>query len=90
MPQAIVDPEQVRRFAQLLRRFSEELERQMHLIQNQLHNLGSTWRDQEHRKFAEEFQQQVVALSKFTESTQEYARFLLRKAQRAEEYLRQR
>jgi hypothetical protein len=69
---------------------SEDMKRQLSLTQQQLLNLGSTWRDQEHEKFVQEFQQQLTALGTFMQSTDEYVRFLLRKAERAEEYLQQR
>lgn len=48
MPQAIVDPEELRHFAQTLKHFSGHLANQMAVLQGQLQNLGNTWRDQEH------------------------------------------
>ena len=90
MPQAIVDPGEVRRFAQQLKQFSGELLNQMLMIQRQLAALGGSWRDQEHKKFAEDFEQQMQVLRRFAESTNMYIPFLVRKAERAEEYLQQR
>ena len=52
--------------------------------------LGDTWQDQEHVKFAEEFKQTVKALKKFVEVSNQHTPYLLRKAQRIEEYLNQR
>jgi hypothetical protein len=48
------------------------------------------WQDQEHEKFSEEFKQAIKALKKFVETSREHTPFLLRKAQRIEEYLNQR
>ena len=90
MSRAVVEPAELRKFAQHLRRMSEDTKRQLSLTQQQLLNLGSTWRDQEHEKFVQEFQQQLQTLGTFMQSTDEYVRFLLRKAERAEEYLQQR
>ncbi len=90
MPQAIVDPEELRRFAQRLRQFNEQLQQQMATLHAQLRDLGATWRDQEHRKFMEEFEQTMKALQRFVHAAEEHIPFLLRKAERAEEYLQQR
>jgi uncharacterized protein YukE len=90
MSRAIVEPGELRRFAQFLRRSNDEMRRQIHMVQAQLNNLSNTWRDQEHEKFVEEFGQQVQAITNYMESTDEYVRFLLRKAERVEEYLQQR
>ncbi len=90
MAKAVVDPAELRRFAQDLNRFNGELGNQMKVLHGRLITLGQTWRDQEHRKFAEEFEQTMKVLSKFTESSDRHIPFLLRKAERVEEYLRQR
>ena len=90
MPQAIVDPAELRRFAARLRHFSTEVMTQMQAVQRQLSALGSTWRDQEHQKFAEEFEQQLSSFGRFVESTVDYVPYLVRKAERVEEYQQQR
>ena len=90
MAQAIMDPEKVRRFAEELQRFNSDLENRMVLMQARFVALGDTWQDQEHEKFSEEFRQALKALKKFAELSREHTPYLLRKAQRIEEYLRQR
>lgn len=90
MAQAIMDPEQVRRFAEELQRFNAELQNRMSSLQARFAALGDSWQDQEHTKFADEFAQTVKALKKFTEISSRHTPFLLRKAQRIEEYLSQR
>ena len=42
MPQAVVDPEELRRFAMRLKKFNSELQNQSTLLANQLTSLGST------------------------------------------------
>jgi WXG100 family type VII secretion target len=90
MPQAIVDPAELRRFAQNLKQFNAELQTQLAALNGQLLNLGSTWRDQEHHKFAEEFEHTMQVVARFIETTDQHIPFLLRKADRVEEYLQQR
>lgn len=85
-----MDPEKVRRFADELQRFNTDLENRLVLLQARFAALGDTWQDQEHEKFAEEFQQAIKALRKFTEISRNHAPYLMRKAQRIEEYLNQR
>jgi WXG100 family type VII secretion target len=89
MSQAIVDPVELRRFAQNLKKFNNELAERMSSLNGQLHALSATWRDQEHKKFAEDFEQQMKAIARYIEATNEHAPFLLRKADRIEEYLQQ-
>lgn len=90
MSQAIVDPVELRRFANNLRRFNTELEERMTALSAQLHALGTSWRDQEHKKFTEDFEQQMKAIARYVEATNEQAPHLIRKAERIEEYLQQR
>ncbi|MBX9652409.1 WXG100 family type VII secretion target [bacterium] len=90
MAQAIVDPQELRRFASTLRRFSAEMQNQLAVMHGQLNSLGGSWRDQEHQKFLQEFEQTMTAVKRFVDATNEHVPFLLRKADRAEEYLSQR
>jgi len=85
-----MDPEKVRRFAEELQRFNREVEGRMASLQARFTALGDTWQDQEHIKFSDEFKQTMKALKKFIESSGQQTPYLLRKAQRIEEYLNQR
>lgn len=90
MPQAIVDPAEVRRFAHSLKKFSADLQHGLQVLHGQLHGLGDTWRDQEHKKFSEEFEETLRAVAKFSAACEQHVPFLLRKAERADDYLQQR
>ena len=90
MAQAIMDPERVRRFAEELQRFNRDVEARLSTLQARFTALGDTWQDQEQVKFAEEFKQTIKALKRFIEISGEQTPYLLRKAQRIEEYLNQR
>lgn len=89
MAQAIVDPAELRRFAMNMKRFNSELTAQMSALHGQLIGLGNTWRDQENQKFVEEFEQTMKVLGRFMEAANQHIPFLLRKAERVEEYLQQ-
>ena len=84
-----MDPELVRRFAEELKRFNVDLQNSLAGLQARFAALGDTWQDQEHIKFAEEFKQIMKALKKFVEVSNQQTPYLLRKAQRIEEYLGQ-
>lgn len=90
MPQAIADPAEMRRFAQALKAFGQELQTRMGGLRGQFHGLGQTWRDKEHEKFAEEFETTMQAIARFVEVSNQHIPFLMRKADRIEEYLQQR
>jgi len=90
MAQAIVNPEELRRFAQTLKKFNAGLTEQMTALGSQLDALSTTWRDQENRRFAEEFARNLQVMARFVETNNEYIPFLLRKAERIDEYLQQR
>lgn len=90
MSQAIVDPAELRRFAHNLKLFTGDLQTRMSMLHRQLLGLGQSWRDQEHDKFVQEFEQTMTAMARFMEATGEHVPFLLRKAERVEEYLQQR
>jgi len=59
-------------------------------LQARFSALGDTWADQEHAKFAEEFVNTMKAFRRFVEVSNQQTPYLLRKAQRIEEYLNQR
>ena len=90
MPQAIVDPEELRRFASTLKNFNNELANYMSVLHGQLGALGNTWRDREHEKFRQEFEQTMLVVKRFMEAASLHIPFLVRKAERIEEYLQQR
>lgn len=87
MPQAVVDPEELRQFARSLKKFNGDLRDRAQSLASQLAALGATWRDQEHRKFVEQFEEHLRGLARFSETADEYVPYLLRKAEHVEDYL---
>jgi uncharacterized protein YukE len=90
MSQAIVDPAEVRRFATTLKRFNADLMAAVAGLHGQLVALGDSWRDHEHDRFRQEFEATMQVLERFLNVSDEHIPFLLRKAERIEEYLSQR
>lgn len=90
MAKAHVDPAELRRFAQDLNRFNMELQSLVQGLNARLRGLESSWRDQEHRKFVDAFEQTVKVLGGFLEASHEHVTFLGKKATAVEDYLKQR
>ena len=85
-----MDPEEVRRFASELKRFNDDVQVRASALQARFTSLGGTWQDQEHEKFGEEFIATMKVLKKFVGVSEKHTPYLLRKAQRIEQYLDQR
>jgi uncharacterized protein YukE len=90
MPQAIVDPEDLRRFALSLKKFNTDIQERIKSLSGQLATLERTWRDQEQKKFSEEFAVQIQSLGRFIEMIDRHIPYLVRKSEIIEEYLQHR
>ena len=80
MPQAVVDPEELERFAKSLKQFDSDLSGRMSHLKGQFANLGGTWRDQTHAKFAQDFQQAMGVLERFIREAEAHIPVLMRQA----------
>ncbi|UCD30223.1 MAG: WXG100 family type VII secretion target [Planctomycetota bacterium] len=90
MAKAHVNPEELRRFAKDLSRFNSELQSLLSGLHARMLNLEKTWRDQEQKKFIEEFEVTMKAISRFIESSNRHVSILVKKAGHIEDYLQQR
>lgn len=90
MTQAIASPEDLEKFAQELKQFNNQLTQSMSRLNAQFQRVGDTWRDQEHQRYAQEFEQTMRILQQFSRSSEQQIPFLLKKAQRLRDYLNQR
>jgi uncharacterized protein YukE len=90
MSQAVVDPEELRRFASELKRFNADLQSRMISLKSRFQQLGESWQDQEQQKYAQDFEAASKSLKTFMEQTDRHVPLLLRKAERIDEYLNQR
>ncbi len=87
MPQAIVDPDDLREFAASLKRYNELVTDATAALEAQFAQLGDTWRDQEQAKFAAEFEETVRVIRQFQQASEEHIPLLNRKAQEVDQYL---
>lgn len=87
MNQAIADPEQLRQFATHLHRFTEEMKQSSTSLSGHMNQLEQTWRDEQQRKFAQEFASQMQQLSRLIKASEEHIPYLLRKAEQIDTYL---
>jgi uncharacterized protein YukE len=88
MTQIKVDPEELSRFARNLLLFNDSLKQQISRLYAQFNRLGLTWRDQEHRRFAQEFDHTIKVVHRFTDTTGGHVQFLLRKSKAIRRYLK--
>jgi uncharacterized protein YukE len=89
-PQAIVNPEEMDSFTDELKQYCADLSEKTDRLQYKFDQLGDTWRDQEHQKFAQIFDETMKAIDRFLKESDEHIPFLIRKAQKARDYLEQR
>ena len=87
MPQAVVDPDELRQFAQKLRKFNAELRDRLTSLNNDMSALSATWRDQEHKRFADQFEEHMKLMARFLELSDRHVPYLARKADQIDEYL---
>ena len=89
MAKANVDPTELRRFARDLKRFNGDLQTLMGGLHARMLSLEKTWRDQEQRRFAEEFDRTMKTLGRFIKASDQHVAFLAKKAGHIEDYLQQ-
>ena len=87
MSQAVVDPEQLRQFAAHLHRFTEEMKQRSTALASQMNQLEQTWRDEQQRKFAGEFSDQMRQMARLIQASEEHIPYLMRKAEQIDAYL---
>ncbi len=87
MPQAVVDPDELRDFARALKKFNGDLQDRIARLNNQLAALGTSWRDQEHKKFCQQYDEHMKMMARFLETSERHIPYLMRKADQVDEYL---
>lgn len=87
MSQAVGDPDQIRQFAAQLAQFTEELRQRGSSLAAQMNQLEQTWRDEQQRKFSQDFQDQLRQLQRLIQATDQHVPYLMRKAEQLDLYL---
>jgi len=90
MPQAIVDPDEVRRFAAFLDSMADALKSKKSGINSRFNELRDVWRDQKYSQFQRLFTETSIRLDQFLQQAQRYSHYLKVKAQKVDRYLEQR
>lgn len=88
MPQAIVDPEEVKRFAAFLQWTAAELADAKSDAASRFRDLRNSWHDEKYDKFEQTFEEALARISNFVLYAQMYAEHLKKRARIADEYLR--
>jgi len=89
MAQVHGDPAEMRRFAASLRQFATDLDASSKRINHASKAVGSSWNDHEYRKFMQEWQRTLQSLHRFINEAPKYEKYVTKKAQALETYLRQ-
>ncbi len=90
MSQAIVDPEQVRRFASHLDQSSAAIREQKSGTVAGFARLHETWRDDKYARFDQIFTESMKLVERYLQQSEQYSSFLKQKAARAQKFLDQR
>ena len=89
MPGVIADPKNIRDFQKQLSQFSREMQILTRKLKGQLRTLNTTWRDAEYQKFEQQINEVLNAFGRYTQQSEEYIRYLDRKAEPLERFLGQ-
>lgn len=87
MPQAIGDPEELRRFAYSLNSFIDLLDESVRNLSNGFSSLGDTWQDEQRVRFEEDFNVLKTQLSQFSANAEDQVVHLNSLAGKLEIYL---
>ncbi len=88
MVQVIVDPDQLRVFATRLLEEAKTLRQRSAAIESNRDVLEGVWRDKRYEEFERAYVPALQGLEKFCREAEEYAKYLRRKADVADRYLR--
>lgn len=87
MPQVIVNPDEMRRFARYLEGLAEGVRGKKHATNLGFENLKESWRDAKYRQFEKVYVDTSAELDRFAKTAVAYAKYLDRKAALADRYL---
>ncbi|HWZ46437.1 MAG TPA: WXG100 family type VII secretion target [Candidatus Saccharimonadales bacterium] len=88
MPEIIVDPEEMRRFAGFLQAQSGELRSRKSSIEASFRQLSECWKDEKHQRFEHNFEYTAKLLDEFLKKADAYVGYLRKKAQKVDIYLK--
>ncbi len=87
---AVASSDELRAFAKELHGFCLQLSTMTFHLNARFHQLGDTWRDESQQEFAEEYEETMRVIGHFLSVAERQWPFLLRKADRIDDYGSQR
>jgi uncharacterized protein YukE len=87
MGQVRGDPDEIERFARQLKQANQALQEITSKLQGQFNRLSETWRDPQHEKYAQEFEQTMRMLKQFQKASEGQIPLLRKRARHLREYL---
>jgi uncharacterized protein YukE len=90
MPRAIANPEEIRQFAHVLLQNVNRLRALRADLMARFNTLHDHWNDEKYSRFRETFTTTMNQIEPFLQRAEAYVRYLHRKAEKLEEYLRHR
>jgi len=87
MPQVIVNPDELRRFAVALDELRESLQQKKFNTSHSFEQLRQSWKDAKYNEFEKTFTSTSQELEQFLKMTKSYADFLRKKAAKLDRYL---
>ena len=88
MSMAIANPEELRRFANALEVYIQRIDEETGRIASQFNSLGDSWKDEQHLRFENDFNELRSQVALFKERTAEYPPHLYAMANDLDQYLR--
>ncbi len=88
MGAAIGDPDEIRNFANALENYINNIDEETGRIESQFRQLGESWKDEQHQRFENDFNELRTQIAAFKEKTSEYPPHLFAMAADLEQYLR--
>ena len=87
MPQVIVNPDELRRFAVALDELRESLQQKKFNTSHSFEQLRQSWKDAKYNEFEKTFTSTSQELEQFLKMTKSYADFLRKKSAKLDRYL---
>lgn len=88
MSTAIIDPDEVRLFANNLIEGANYLHERQGAFESSFIDLNEVWRDKKYEDFRQVFNETMNRMDKFLQYAEAYSQYLRRKADLADDYLR--
>jgi len=80
------DPKNIRDFQRQLSQFNRELDTITRKLKGQLRTLNTSWHDSQYQKFEQQMNEVLNAFNRYSQQSEQYIRYLDKKAEPLERY----